>query len=178
MGGSSYRRLCVGPHLVGLVGLEDLFARLCDAGRVAEAGPVPDLLAGARHGNYIPEAAALYGEALLQAYRRYPAERSAGKPAPGTARTWRGLPREQVPWFPTRCADRGDGCGRCHSFCPNGVFALAPDGALLEVAEPLACQVGCSACAAACPREAIAFPHPAVLEALGQHRREPCQEGC
>ncbi len=168
MSALSYRQLRVGTHLVGMVGLDELFARLRDAGRPAGADLVPDLLAGAREGNYIPEAAAaLYGEALLRDYARYLAEPADGKAKPGASRTWRGIPREQVPWFPTLYGDRCDGCGRCLSFCPNGVFAPTADGAQVEVVAPLDCQVGCSACAAVCAQGAISFPPPTVLEALG-----------
>lgn len=170
MSASSYRRLHVGQHLVGLVGLDELFARLRDAGRPAAADLVPELLTGARQGNYIPAAAAeTYGAALLEAYTRYLAEPAEGKSGPGAARTWRGMPRQQVPWFPTLYAERCDGCGRCLAFCPNAVFALTADGAQVEVVAPLACQVGCNACTAVCPQEAIAFPSPAVLESLGKH---------
>lgn len=171
MNPSSYRQLRIGSHLVGLVGLDELFARLRASGRPAGEDAVPELLAGAREQNYIPAAAAaLYGAALLQAYRRYLDEQAAGKPGPGSARTWRGLPREQVPWFPTLYADRCDGCGRCLSFCPEGVFAPTAGGDKVEVVEPLACHVGCSACAAVCPRAAITFPPPTVLEAIGAGR--------
>lgn len=145
----SYRQLRVGPHLVGL---DELFAALHAAGRPAEAALVPELLAGARRENFVPVAAeALYGEALLRAYAGSLQESARRDPVPCAARTWRGLPREQVPWFPTVYADRCDGCGRCLAFCPNSVYALTADGAKVEVAAPLACVVGCSACTAICP---------------------------
>lgn len=167
MGALSYRQLRVGEHLVGLVGLDELFARLQASGRPAEEDAVPELLAGAREQNYIPPAAAaLYGAALLQAYRRYLNERAGGG-TPRKRRTWLGIPREQIPWFPTLYAERCDGCGQCLSFCPEGVFAPTVDGDKVEVVEPLACQVGCSACAAVCPQEAITFPPLTVLEAFG-----------
>ena len=170
MGALSYRQLRIGEHLVGLVGLDELFARLQASGPPADEGALPELLAGAREENYIPAAAeALYGAALLQAYRRYLSEQAAGGQARRN-RTWRGIPREQIPWFPTLYADRCDGCGRCLSFCPEGVFAPTAEGDKVEVVEPLACQVGCSACAAVCPREAIAFPPPTVLDAIGTMR--------
>jgi NAD-dependent dihydropyrimidine dehydrogenase PreA subunit len=171
MGTLSYRQVRVGSHLVGLVGLEELFSQLKDAGRPAEAALVPELLAGARQHNYIPATAeALYGEALLQAYRRYLSEQAAGGRTGKRSPTWRGVPREQIPWFPTLYADRCDGCGRCLSFCPEGVFAPTSGGDRVEVVEPLACQVGCSACAAVCPRGAIVFPPRTVLEAVGAGR--------
>lgn len=161
----SYRQVRVGPHLVGLVGLDELFARLQAAGRPATEEVVPELLAAAGEQNYIPAAAGtLYGEALREAYARYLAEEAEGKNTPGSARTWRGIPREQVPWFPTLYADRCDGCGRCLSFCPNGVFELSPEGDKAIVAAPLKCEVGCSACAAICPPRAIVFPSQAILE--------------
>lgn len=102
----------------------------------------------------------------MQVYRRYLSEQAAGGQTRKRNLTWRGVPREQIPWLPTLYTDRCDGCGRCLSFCPEGVFAPTAGGDKVEVVEPLACQVGCSACAAVCPREAIAFPPPAVLEAI------------
>ncbi|MGC8873630.1 MAG: 4Fe-4S dicluster domain-containing protein [Chloroflexia bacterium] len=164
MAGLSYRQLRVGEHLIGLTGLEEIFAELRASGQPSDPSLIPTLLAQARRYNYIPPAAeAQYGEALLEAYRRYLEE--GGQPASQrTARLWRGIPREQVPWFPTVYADRCDGCGRCISFCANGVFA--PQGEKVGVVEPFACEVGCNACAAICPRGAIAFPPLSILKTL------------
>jgi NAD-dependent dihydropyrimidine dehydrogenase PreA subunit len=164
MAGLSYRQLRVGEHLVGVTGLEEIFSALKASGRPAEASLIPELLAQVRQHNYIPPAAeTLYGEALLEAYRCYLEEAGARAPR-RTFPPWRGIPRERIPWFPTVYADRCDGCGRCISFCANGVFAMQGEKAI--VVEPLACEVGCDACAGICPQEAIAFPSLSILKAL------------
>jgi NAD-dependent dihydropyrimidine dehydrogenase PreA subunit len=73
------------------------------------------------------------------------------------ARTYLGIPREQIPWAPRVDAERCIDCGECVSFCPNGVFANDADGKV-SVANPSSCVVLCNRCAAACPNDAISFP--------------------
>ncbi len=159
----SYRQIRVGAFTVGMTGLDELFAALHAEGRPAAESTAALLLARARQHNYIPPAAeADYAEALLREYRRF----CTSTEACGCRRdygTWRGHPRQAIPWYPTINAGRCDGCGACVRFCPSGVFA-PEDGGTVRVVEPYKCQVGCSACVRVCKSEAIAFPPQEVLD--------------
>jgi Pyruvate/2-oxoacid:ferredoxin oxidoreductase delta subunit len=78
-----------------------------------------------------------------------------------------GIPREEIQWFPTIDPKKCTNCGACKKFCPNGVYA---DGeAVMEVALPFKCVVGCSYCTSLCPPQAISFP---ADEALMENLRE------
>ncbi len=67
-----------------------------------------------------------------------------------------GIPREQVPWFPTIDAGSCDNCGVCVSFCNHGVYTQGD--AIMSVTMPFNCVVGCSGCQPQCPNGAISFP--------------------
>lgn len=70
--------------------------------------------------------------------------------------TYMGIPREEIPWYPTINPDLCINDNLCIDFCSNDVFA---QGELhTEVVNPYNCVVGCSACAKVCPVEAITFP--------------------
>ncbi len=74
------------------------------------------------------------------------------------ARTYLGIPREQIPWAPRVDLEACIGCGECVSFCPNGVYALDEAEQKVAVANPMNCVVLCNRCAASCPNDAITFP--------------------
>lgn len=72
---------------------------------------------------------------------------------------WHGIPRKEIPWFPTINADKCIGCELCFLSCGREVFDVAeskPHKATTE--RPYNCMVGCSTCATVCPTEAITFP--------------------
>ncbi|RLF30361.1 MAG: hypothetical protein DRN07_08725, partial [Thermoplasmata archaeon] len=98
----SYRQILVGRFMSGMLGLDEMFEELYEAGRAPDETLVPELLAGARKDNYIPAAAEEdYAAALLREYRKYCEQRKSGVPRQTSYGTWRGIPREQIPWFPT-----------------------------------------------------------------------------
>lgn len=71
-------------------------------------------------------------------------------------RDYMGIPREEIPWYPTIDEDLCNSCDACMDFCSNDVFA---QGELYtEVVNPYNCVVGCSACSKECATEAISFP--------------------
>jgi len=163
----SYRQILVGRLMSGMIGLDELFGELFEAGRAPDETLVPELLARAGEDNYIPSAAkADYGAALLREYRKYCEQRESGATARRDYGTWRGIPREQVPWFPTLYEDLCDDCGKCVSFCPEKVFARDEENGRVYVADPLSCQVGCVECSRICPQKAISFPPRSILETL------------
>ncbi len=73
-----------------------------------------------------------------------------------TQQSWHGIPREEIPWFPTVDAEACIGCQLCFVTCGRGVYEM--DARVANVAKGLSCMVGCSTCAAVCPTQAISFP--------------------
>ena len=71
-------------------------------------------------------------------------------------RNYMGIPREEIPWFPTINEDLCTSCNACMDFCSNNVFV---QGDLhTEVVNPYNCVVGCSSCSKECSTGALTFP--------------------
>lgn len=81
--------------------------------------------------------------------------------------TWRGVPREQVPWFPTVDSQKCHGCRECYNFCRQKVYGWDEENGKTLVAEPYRCVVGCSTCASMCKEGAISFPPLTILLSVG-----------
>lgn len=164
----SQRTVKIGDIAVGLTGLDEIFAALREEGFAPDESAAPELLARARRHNYISASAeAQYAQALLGEFRAFCQREAWGCSCTVDYGTWRGQPRETIPWYPTIRADLCDGCGACLRFCSFGVYAPGDDGKVY-VDEPFKCQVGCSACVQICKPGAIAFPPPQVLETFGR----------
>jgi NAD-dependent dihydropyrimidine dehydrogenase PreA subunit len=82
---------------------------------------------------------------------------------------WHGIPRREIPWFPTVDADACIGCTLCYLTCGRGVFEMRDN--LAVVAHPYECMVGCSTCATVCPVEAISFPGRDLIWKLERERK-------
>lgn len=72
--------------------------------------------------------------------------------------TWRGIAREQIPWYPTIDEAKCIGCRTCVDFCKNGVLEFDEATGKASVRSPFNCVVECSTCGRLCPAEAISFP--------------------
>lgn len=72
---------------------------------------------------------------------------------------WRGIPREEIPWFPTIDHGKCIGCRSCVEFCPNDVLEFDEAAGKARVKSPYNCVVECKACAKLCPVDAISFPN-------------------
>lgn len=156
----SYHMLQIGGVPAGLVGLDELLSELYDQGVCPDDPELSQkLIAGVRLHNYIPRIAIdEYRAALVRAYTHFYAQKSGDENYEVRSYgTWRGYPRETIPWFPTVAAARCTGCDRCLEFCSYGVYEEQADGKV-AVVEPFLCRVGCSSCAAVCEPEAILFP--------------------
>jgi NAD-dependent dihydropyrimidine dehydrogenase PreA subunit len=169
----SFRQILIGEQMVGLLGLKELFDGLRVEGHAPEPDLAPLLLAGVERENYVfPNARPLYEEALLREYRRYwkqQEEQSQGvekRPWRLSPRTWRGKPREQVPWYPSIYPERCDGCGDCLAFCTYDVYDWDEASHKAIVVDPFNCLVGCDACARVCKRGAIRFPPRETLSRM------------
>ena len=70
--------------------------------------------------------------------------------------TWHGIPRAEVPWYPSVDRDTCIGCTLCYVTCGRGVYEMQDNKAV--AANRYSCMVGCSTCGVVCPVEAISFP--------------------
>ncbi|NBD36036.1 MAG: hypothetical protein GVY30_08545 [Chloroflexi bacterium] len=169
----SYRQIVIDGSPTGVQGLDEIFAQLYEAGRrPGEAELGAEIVGRAAEHNYIPPGAReVFAQALLAEYTTYVARRAKGEAdGPVDYGTWRGYPRESIPWFPTVDLDLCDGCGVCLRLCSH--HALAPieagdgdEAGKVRVAEPFHCVVGCSSCANVCKPKAITFPPRSMLDA-------------
>ena len=75
--------------------------------------------------------------------------------------SYRGIPRDEIPWYPKVDPKLCSGCSSCVEFCVNGVFFF--DGKS-HVVRPLNCVVGNSSCRSFCPEKAISVPPMADLK--------------
>lgn len=76
------------------------------------------------------------------------------------SKEWRGIPREQIPWYPAIDAESCIGCRTCVEFCRNDVLEFDETALKARVNHPLNCVVECSTCGRLCPAGAIRFPDP------------------
>jgi NAD-dependent dihydropyrimidine dehydrogenase PreA subunit len=84
---------------------------------------------------------------------------------------WEGIPRSEVPWFPTIDVDLCSGCQSCLDTCPGDVYDWDEVMGVPIVARREQCVVYCMGCAMACPEEAITFPNKDdVVELVKQLR--------
>lgn len=163
----TYRQILVEGSPVGLQGLDEALEALRAAGhRPGEEGLGMLLIQQLSRDNYIPRSAqASFAAALEREYAAYVARGESGAPTRKTGYgTWRGHPRETIPWFPTVNDELCDGCGVCLKLCSTHCLAPTADGKVW-VADPFACVVGCSSCATVCKPKAITFPPRTMLEA-------------
>lgn len=71
-------------------------------------------------------------------------------------KTYSGLPRKEIEWFPKIDYDLCTDCGLCVEKCDHRVYARQSDRVV--VAQPYECLVGCESCRHRCPVGAISFP--------------------
>ena len=89
-------------------------------------------------------------------------------------RTYAGIPRERIAWYPTIDAERchPDQCQlNCIAWCQKGVYAR-DEGGRVVVAQPFACTVGDISCSFQCPLDAIGFPSKRDLRRMLKALRE------
>ena len=84
--------------------------------------------------------------------------------------TWKGIPREEIEWYPTVNKDKCTGCGMCVTSCGRNVFDFDPDNKKAVVARPLQCMVGCTSCQVWCIYDAISFPDQDYVKNLIKKR--------
>lgn len=89
-----------------------------------------------------------------------------------------GVPRQQIPWFPTIAYSKCQGCGKCVEFCGHGVLKLKRNPPKAVVIKPYHCVIACSECADLCPQKAITFPDlNVVYNAMDRYWKKESQKG-
>ncbi len=92
------------------------------------------------------------------------------KPDPKFA-YWHGIPREEIPWYPTISAEKCIGCKLCFVSCGRNVFSFDSDSHKAVVTKPYNCMVGCSTCATVCPTGAITFPSKEIVHKIEKEHK-------
>ena len=71
--------------------------------------------------------------------------------------TWHGIPRSEIPWYPTIDYEKCVSCGKCVDYCKLGTFEFEEkNGEKRTVAKnPNNCVVLCTGCDEICPTGAI-----------------------
>ncbi len=77
---------------------------------------------------------------------------------------WHGIPRKDIPWYPTVDKEKCIGCGLCFVTCGRNVYEIKNKKA--EVVNAYNCLVGCTTCATICPVSAISFPEKELVHKI------------
>ncbi len=172
----SYRMIYIGGAPAGLLGVDELFNELFDAGITPNDENIGDkIIKGVKRHNFVPKQADEdYKIVLVGEYQKYYQTRINGQtPVNRDYGTWEGYPREQIPWFPTVSEELCNGCENCIEVCPKEVYALKENGKVM-VMDPFLCIVGCCFCTSACEPEAILLPQRDMLDRY-RHGQKPAR---
>jgi NAD-dependent dihydropyrimidine dehydrogenase PreA subunit len=168
--------ISIDGKLIGIIGVDEIFTELFQAGEKPSKELENRLLEKFKEHNYIPKVKEeSYAQALLEEYEEFCNRKSRGVEEKAKSwGTWQGVPREEVPWFPTIMEELCDGCKLCLNFCSFGVYEYEEKSNKVKVANPFNCQVGCSICALKCKPKAISFPPLAILESFRKRQNKRC----
>jgi NAD-dependent dihydropyrimidine dehydrogenase PreA subunit len=89
-------------------------------------------------------------------------------------RTYKGIPRDKIPWGPTINYEKCVSCGKCGVYCKLGVYELEEAEGKKKpiVSRPNNCVVFCKGCQEVCPAGAISHPSRQETRELIQKLRE------
>ncbi|HVP36184.1 MAG TPA: ferredoxin family protein [Terriglobales bacterium] len=163
------KMVLIGNQLIGLVGLEEIFDELYRSEQKPDEKIKARIIDSARKENYIPyKQESIYSEALLREYTLYCERKTKGSSSTTEmcCDTYQGVPRENIPWYPTIYEEKCDGCKKCFEMCPQKVYFWDEKVNKPKVINPFACVVGCSGCAEVCKLKAISFPPLSILDNL------------
>ena len=149
--------LKVGGLEVGVSGLSEILERGLEYMDASDNDIREVLLSEMKARNYVPSSA--QEEYMRSLWTEYKKARVLRKEQ--IAMSYKGIPREEIPWFPKVDENRCCGCSSCVEFCTQSVFSF--DGKS-HVIKPYNCIVGSSSCRSFCPEKAISFPTTAELK--------------
>ena len=89
---------------------------------------------------------------------------------------WHGIPRKQIPWYPSIDYDKCISCGKCVEYCTLETYEFEEkDGKKRPVVKnPNSCAVLCSGCDSICPAGAIKHPSKTEFrEKIKELRKSP-----
>ena len=166
--GMKSKLISIEGKLIGIIGMDEIFTQLLEAGKKPDKELRSYLLEQLKKHNYIPKLKEQsYAWAFLREYEKFCDRKNKGtEEKTKNLGTWQGIPREEVPWFPTIREELCDGCSICLDFCSFGVYEYDEKTDKVRVANPFNCEVGCSICAAKCRPKAIAFPPLQILDSF------------
>ncbi|MFW6117770.1 MAG: 4Fe-4S dicluster domain-containing protein [Thermoproteota archaeon] len=89
-------------------------------------------------------------------------------------KTYKGIPRNKIPWYPTIDREKCISCGNCVDFCHKGVQEFVEEQGEEEVVvkKPYNCVVSCTGCEDQCPVEAITFPSKEETQKLIEKKKQ------
>ncbi len=149
--------LVVGGLEVGISGIADIMERALERIDDSDEEVKQILLTELKASNYVPGGSEEeYVKALWVEYKKLRVQRREQ-----LEMSFRGIPREEIPWYPVISPEKCTGCSSCADFCSQGVFKF--DGKISHVVRPYSCVVGRSSCRSFCPEKAISFPTGAEL---------------
>jgi NAD-dependent dihydropyrimidine dehydrogenase PreA subunit len=75
-------------------------------------------------------------------------------------KTYKGIPRDKIPWGPTINYEKCVSCGKCVEYCHMGAYEFEEKNGQKRsvVKNPDACVVFCTGCQDICPSGAISHP--------------------
>lgn len=165
-GAGCYRRppghsLKVGGLEVGIAELGEIIEKGLEHAEEPDAEQKAALLFELKARNYVPSS--VEKEYLAALWTEFKKHRSVHKDK--LEDSYRGIPREEIHWFPSVDQKLCSGCTSCVEFCAQGVFHFAEGRS--HVVRPHNCIVGNSNCRSFCPEKAISFPPmPELKESL------------
>jgi len=155
----------VGGLDVGISGLAEIVEKGLERMDDPDGAIKETLLAELKARNYVPSTVEKeYMTALWVEFKKARVQRRED-----VEQSYKGIPRDEIPWFPEVDPKKCSGCSSCVEFCSQEVFTF--DGKS-HVAKPYNCVVGKSSCRAFCPEKAIAFPTQSELKAILERLRE------
>ena len=144
--------LKVGGLEVGISGFGDVIEKGLEHMDAPEEEQRYVLLSELKVHNYVPSSVEEeYMKAVWTEYRKFRLQRREER-----EETYKGIPRDEIPWFPKVDTSKCSGCTSCVEFCAQGVFHFSEGRS--HVVRPYNCTVGRSSCRSFCPEQAISFP--------------------